>query len=115
MYGAEFWWKGQKNHERTIQKMINCQAQSITGMYPSTFVHPLLCKAGLSPTSILLDYHQRLYIHRLLSLPNLHLTKQILPTSLREGDRRFQPGELSENILVWTEDARPKCYGQWLA
>ena len=115
LYGAELWWKGQRNHERTIQQMINRQAQSITGMYSSTPVHPLLCEAGLSPAFILLDYRQRLYTHRLLSLPDLHLTKKILPISLREGDRGFQPEEVPEDTLLWTENARPTLYGQWLA
>ncbi len=51
LYGLELWWKGQKNHEQTFQKLLNRQARSITGMYPSTPVHPLLCEAGL----VLLD------------------------------------------------------------
>ncbi len=75
-----------KNHERTIQQMINRQARSITGMYPSTLIHPLLCEAGLVPASILLDYRQRQYTHRLLSLSDSHPTKEILPISLREED-----------------------------
>ena len=84
-------------------------------MYPSTPVHLLLCEAGLSPASILLDYRQRLYIHRLFSLPDLHPTKQILPISSREGDRGFQSRELPENTLIQTENVWPKYYGQWLA
>ncbi len=35
LYGAELWWRGQKNHEQTVQHMLNRQARSITGMYPS--------------------------------------------------------------------------------
>ena len=54
LYGAELWWKGQKNHERTMQQMLNQQAKSITGMYPSTPLHPLLCEADLAPASTLL-------------------------------------------------------------
>ena len=70
LYGAELWWKGQKNHEQTIQKLLNRQARSITGMYPSTPIHPLLCEAGLVPTSTLLNHRQRHYAYRLLSLPD---------------------------------------------
>ncbi len=84
-------------------------------MYSSTPIHPLICEAGLIPASILLDYRQRLYTHRLLSLPDLHPTKEILPISLRERDRGFQPGEVPENTLMRTENARPTLYGQWLA
>lgn len=100
--------EAKKNYERNIQQMINWQARSITGMYSSTPVHPLLCEAGLIPTSILLDYRQGRYTHRLLSLHDSRPTKKILPISLREGDRGFQPGEVPEN-------ARPNLYGQWLA
>lgn len=95
--------------------MINWQACSITGMYPSSPVHPLLCKAGLIPTSILLDYRQRHNIHRLLSLCNAYLTKKILPISLRKGYKGFQLREVLENTLLWPENARPTLYWQWLA
>ncbi len=115
LYGAELWWKGQKKHDRTIQQMINRQARSITGMYSSTPIHPLLCKAGLIPASILLDYRQRAYTCRLLVLSELHSAKEILPISLRKGDQDFQPGELPENTLLWTQNSRPALYGQWLA
>lgn len=110
-------WKGQKNHERTIKQMINHQARSITGMYASTPIHPLLCEAGLIPASIFLDYRQRVYAHRLLGLPGLHPAKEILPItiSIRDGDRWFQPGELPENTLMWTQNSRSTLYGQWLA
>lgn len=81
-------------------------------MYPSTPVHPLLSESGLIPASILLDYRQRRYTHRLLSLPDSHPTKEILPISLREGDKGFQPGEVPENTLIWTENAWPALYGQ---
>lgn len=33
LYGAELWWKGQKNHQQELQKLINRQARFITGMY----------------------------------------------------------------------------------
>ena len=52
LYGAELWWKCQKNHNSTVQKLLNQQARADTRMYPSTPVHPLLCEAGL----ILLNY-----------------------------------------------------------
>ena len=115
LYGAELWWKGQKNHENAFQQLLNRQARSITGMYPSTPVHPLLCEAGLTPASIILDNRQRLYAYRLLSLPDEHPTKKILPISLRVGDGTFQPEELPENNLICTQNARPTLYGQWLA
>ena len=102
VYGGELWWKGQKNHENTFQQLLNRQARSITGMYPSTPVHPLLCKAGLAPASLVLDSRQRSYGYRLLSLLDEHLTKKILPISLRIGDGMLQSEELLENNLTWT-------------
>ena len=111
LYGSELWWKGQKNHEHTIQQLFNRQARSITGMYRSTPLHPLLCEAGIIPASTHLDYRQRLYAHRLLSLPDLHPAKEILPISLRVGDEGFQPGELPDDSLMWTQHARPTLYG----
>ncbi len=84
-------------------------------MYPSTPIHPLLCEADLVPASTLLNHRQRQYAYRLLSLPDQHLTKNILPVSLRNGDGDFQPGELSVYDLMWTGNTRPTLYGQWLA
>ena len=95
--------------------MLNRQARSIIGMYPSTLLHPLLCEAGLIPASTLLDYRQRSYAYRLLYLPDQHPAKEILPASLRVGDISFQPGELPDNTLTWIENIRPILYGQWLA
>ncbi len=91
--------------------MINRQARSITGMYSSTPIHSLLCEAGLIPASILLDYRQRIYAHWLLSLSDLHPTKDIFPISLRKGDGSLQPGELQEDTLMCTQDLRPTLYG----
>ncbi len=99
LYGAELWWKGQKNHENALQHLLNRQARLITGMYPSTPVHPLLCEADLTPASIILDSQQRLYAYWLLSLPDEHPTKKILPISLRRGDETLE--ELPENNFMW--------------
>lgn len=104
LYGAELWWKGQKNHGETIQKLINRQARSITGMYPSTPIHPLFCEAGLIPASTILDYRQRLYAYRLLKLSDKHPAKNILSISLREGDGAIQPEEIPDNNLTWTHN-----------
>ena len=115
LYGSELWWKGQKKHEHTIQHLFNRQARAITGMYRSTTLHPLLCEAGIIPASTCLDYRQRLYAHRLLSFPEQHPAKDILPVSLRKGDEGFQPGELPQDSLMWTQNARATSYRQWLA
>lgn len=95
--------------------MINRQTQPINGIYSSISIHLLLCEAGSIPTSILLNYCQRVYTYRLLRLPELHPAKKILPISLKNRDQGFQPGELPENTLLWMKNSRPTLYGQWLA
>ena len=60
-----------------------------------------MSEAGLIPAEIMLDYRQRRYVHRLLTLPDGHPTKDILPVSLRLGDGSVQPGELLENDEIW--------------
>lgn len=70
-------------------------------MYRSTPVAPLMSEAGLILAEIMLNYRQRKYAHRLLTLPDEHPTKDILPVSLRLGDRDAQPGKLTENDEIW--------------
>ena len=33
LYGAELWWRGHKNHENTVQKLINRQAREIISFF----------------------------------------------------------------------------------
>ena len=115
LYGAELWWKGQKNHEHKVQLLINRQARAITGMYSSTPVQPLLTEAGLVPAQVLLNNRQRMYTYRLLSLPEDHPVKNILPISFRKGDGNTQPGDPPEDTPLWAEEGKANTYGQWLA
>ncbi len=59
LYGAKLRWKSQKTHQNEIQRLINRQARSITGMYPTTPVAALVSESGLIPAHILLDFRQR--------------------------------------------------------
>ncbi|ODM20373.1 hypothetical protein SI65_03426 [Aspergillus cristatus] len=79
LYGAELWWQGQKDRLAGIQLMINRQARAITGMLKSTPVGPLVREAGLAPAEALLEARQLRYTTRLLSLPENHPAKKILP------------------------------------
>lgn len=115
LYGAELWWKGQKNHEGKIRQLINRQARTITGMYPSTLIQALVSEAGLVPAQILLGHRQRMYAYRLLTLPNDHLTKKILPVSFRDKDADFGREDQSEDPLTWASREMPSSLGQWLA
>jgi hypothetical protein len=49
LYGAELWWDETKNHSRTtdLQKLVNRQSRSITGMLRTTPIGPLVKEAGL--------------------------------------------------------------------
>ena len=111
-FGAEIWWYGQKSHQREIQKLLNRQGREITGMYRSTLNAPLMSEVGLIPTEIMLDYRQRRYAHHLLTLPDGHPTKDILPVSLRLGDGSVQPGELPENDEIWYLNQKVRTFGQ---
>lgn len=72
-------------------------------MYPSTPIQPLLSEAGLIPAKLLQEFRQKSYAYRLITLPDHHPTKQILPISLRNGDESSQPGEQPEDTLMWAE------------
>ena len=115
LYGAELWWKNQKTHQNEIQKLINRQARSITGMYPSTPVPALMSESGLIPAHILLDFRQRRYAYRLLSLPESIPTKAILPITLRTGDGNAQPEDHPEHDSAWAYNGPIVNYSQRLA
>lgn len=88
--------KVKKNYQNDLQKLINRQARSITGMYRSSPISPLMSDSGLLPAPILLDSRQRAYAYRLLNLPDSIPTKEILPITLRTGDGNAQPEDLPE-------------------
>lgn len=56
-----------------------------------------------------------MYTYRLLSFPEDHPTKGILPVSFRKGDGDTQPGEQPANTLLWASSDKASTYGQWLA
>lgn len=45
----------------------------------------------------------------------MHPAKEILLISLKKGDQDFQPGELSKNSPLWTQNLRSTLYSKWLA
>ncbi len=84
-------------------------------MYRSTPISPLMSESGLIPAEIRLEYRQRKYAYRLLTLPDGHPTKDILPITLRVGDGSTQPGEIPENDEIWSSNQKVKTYGERLA
>ena len=73
------------------------------------------CESGLLPAHVLLDFRQRAYAYRIISLPDSIPTKDILPITLREGDGHAQPEDLPENDSIWSTTQRIRTYGQHLA
>lgn len=94
--------------------MINHLVKLRMGIYSSTFIHRQFCKSSFILISIFLDYCQRLYTYWLLSLSNLHLTKEIISINLREKNKEFQLEKTLENIFIWIKNAWPILYWQWL-
>ena len=114
-YGSELWWRGQKNREVELQRLVNGQARAITGAFRTTPIGPLLREAGLEPAETALDNRQRRYTARLLTLPEGHPGTKILPVSFRDGDRQAQPGEQPPGDREWAESGKPRTLGQHLA
>jgi ribonuclease HI len=71
LYGAELWWDETRNTGRTddIQKLVNRQSRSITGMLRTTPTGPLVKEAWLRPADSLLANRQRRYATRAFELP----------------------------------------------
>jgi ribonuclease HI len=72
LYGAELWWDETKNHSRTtdLQKLVNRQSRSITGMLRTTPIGPLVTDAGLRSADSLLANRQRRYATRAFESPH---------------------------------------------
>jgi ribonuclease HI len=110
LYGAELWWRGQKDQLTGMQRMINRQARAITGMLKTTPIGLLNREAGLTPAEVLLEGRQLRYTARLLGLPEDSPARSILPVSFREGDQHAQPGEHTPGNRLWAE---PHSRGPW--
>lgn len=78
-------------------------------------IHLLLSEAGLISTKLLLDFCQKSYAYWLLTLPDLHFTKLILPISLKKGDKNSQPREQPKDMLMWAKVTMLKMLGLILA
>ncbi|KAJ5453717.1 uncharacterized protein N7458_004673 [Penicillium daleae] len=110
LYGAELWWRGQKDRLTGMQRMMNRQARAITGMLKTTPMGLLNREAGLTPAVVLLEGRQLRYTTRLLGLPDDSPARSTLPVSFREGDQHAQPGEHTPGNRLWAE---PHGRGPW--
>jgi ribonuclease HI len=86
LYGAEVWWRGQKDKQNLLQLLLNSQARSITGMLKSTPIAALLEAARVQQAVHILDHRQTRYAVRALAAPQDHPTHQILPANFRLGE-----------------------------
>lgn len=84
LFGTEIRWKTQKTYQNEIQKLINKQARSITGMYPTTLIAALMSESGLIPAHIMSDFRQGIYAYR-LHFQNLYRPKISFPLPYEEG------------------------------
>jgi hypothetical protein len=95
LFGSEIWWRGQKNGEEDIQKMLNRTARAITGCMKSTPIAPLIAEAGVLPAETILNDRQRKYTNRLLALPEGHQAKNVLPATLINGPQETSNPEFT--------------------
>ena len=90
-------------------------ARAITRMFRSTPEGPLVREASLIPAKVLLDTRQKRYCSRLLSLPDGHLTKEILLVTMRKGDRDTQPDNQPLEDIEQAKGRGPQSLGSHLA
>jgi len=69
LYGAELWWKGQKNRAREVQQILNEQCRRVTGCFRTTPQGALLNDAGLRPAKAILNNRVRRYKMRQMMMP----------------------------------------------
>jgi ribonuclease HI len=70
LYGAELWWKGQKNKAHEVQVILNEQARRTTGCFRTTPQGALMNDAGLRPANALLNNRVRRYKMRQMMMPD---------------------------------------------
>lgn len=95
LYGAESWWRGQRDRAERLQVLLNSQARAITDMLPSTPIAILLAEACVPRAVDLLDHRQTRYAMRALSAPQDHPTHQLLPANFRLGQLYRHEGATS--------------------
>jgi len=70
LYGAELWWKGQKNRAQEVQQILNEQGRRITGCFRTTPQGALMNDAGLRPAKSILNNRVRRYKMRQMMMPD---------------------------------------------
>jgi len=70
LYGAELWWKGQKNTVQEVQRILNEQGRRITRCFRTTPQGALMNDAGLRPANAILNNRVRHYKMRQMMMPD---------------------------------------------
>jgi len=70
LYGAELWWKGQKNRAQEVQKILNEQGRRVTGCFRTTPQGALMNDAGIRPATAILNNQVRRYKMRQMMMPD---------------------------------------------
>lgn len=117
LFGAEVWWRGQKDLERRLQLLLNSQARAITGLLKSTPITFLLESACLPYAGDLLDQRQTRFAARALSAARDHPTHQLLPANFRLGELYRHEGATGQPSSVgWNRpDKVHRLFGSRLA
>jgi len=71
LYGAELWWKGQKNRAQEVQQILNEQGRRVTGCFRMTLQGALMNDARLRPpANAILNNRVRQYKMRQMMMPD---------------------------------------------
>lgn len=103
MYGAEIWWRGQRDRMEKVQLLPNSQARAITGLLRST-PRAVLWEASCLPTARdLLDHRQTRFASRALNADGDHPTHRLLPANFRFSELHRHEGATGQPSSVgWT-------------
>ncbi|KAI7349592.1 hypothetical protein KC320_g5991 [Hortaea werneckii] len=117
LFGAEVWWRGQKDLERRLQLLLNSQARTITGLLKCTPIAFLLQAACFPYAGDLLDQRQTRFATRALAAARDHPTHQLLPANFRFGELYRHEGATGQPSSVgWIRpDKAHRLFGSRLA
>jgi hypothetical protein len=78
LYGAGLCWDGQEERKTVIQKLVNRQVRTITGVLQSTGLGPLIKESGFRSAESLLNSRTRRFGLELLNTPSLGPDREIV-------------------------------------
>jgi len=104
LYGGMVCWdrEGARSDD-DLQCLLNRQARSILGMLPTTPWGALITEAGLTPTSVILDYRQQQFAARLANacvtmLKKLHQNPSSSALICRVGNQEHEHGRTTKRM-----------------